>query len=142
MLRIPESRPKAESPLSATILEWERLVNERAGIAMYRESLGTAYRVRGTIKAGDKRWEAAEKDFEESRKVLDVLTQKWPQLPSSHAELGRTCLELGRLARTTNNPAARDTWFAKATEELARAVQMSPDNMRDRRSLKEVSQQR
>lgn len=136
---MPKRRENAEKNLSSTIQQWELLAKSFPGIAMYRESLGDAYQARGQLRAEDKlRWDEAKSDFQKSQKLLEDRVRESPEMPGPRGELGRTYLELGRLARRMNDHVAAGQWFAKAAAGLGKAVEQSPDNAQNLRSLAEV----
>ncbi len=136
---MPKRRENAEKNLSSTIQQWELLAKSFPAIAMYRESLGEAYQARGQLRAEDKlRWDEAREDLQKSQKILEGRVHESPELPGPRGDLGRTYLELGRLARRMNDGVAAGEWFAKAAATLGKAVEQSPDNARNVRSLAEA----
>jgi tetratricopeptide (TPR) repeat protein len=131
----PKRRDSAEKNMSATIQQWEGLSKNYPQVGMYRESLGLAYRIRGELRAEDaRRREEARADFARAQKLLEQRVNESPQMPGPRGELGRTCFDLGQLARAANDRSAAD-WFAKAVSALNKAIEQSPDNAGHRQAL-------
>src|SRR5262249_52322733 len=107
-------------------------------VPLYREWLGLAYQARGQSRADGKRADEARTDFEQSRVVLEAVVRESPELPSLYGDLGRTYAGLARLARRMGDAAAASDGYAKAVVALRFAVDKSPDQAQDRRSLEEV----
>jgi hypothetical protein len=136
--KTPERRANAEINAGAAALQWEGLARNYPGIPHYREWLGVAYQFRGQLRADAERFDEARADFDKSRQVLEELVKEFPQLPYNHGSLGRTYAGLARLARRSGNEAGAADWFAKAFDALRKAVEQSPDDAGERRSLEEV----
>jgi serine/threonine-protein kinase len=134
-VKTPERRANAEKNLTAAATQWEILAKDYPGIPMYRESQAVAYQVRGELRADDKRPAEARADFEKSRGLLEEWVKEFPGLPGARGDLGRTYAGLARVA-ADREEAVR--WYGRAADALGRAVELSPDNAQDRRSLKEV----
>jgi serine/threonine-protein kinase len=141
-VKTPERRENAEKNLGATAVQWDGLAKNYPKVPMYRESLAVAYLTRGELRADGGRADAAREDFEKSRQLLEEWVKEFPDLPGARGDLGRTYAGLGRLARLAGNQAEADRWFAEAVAALDGAVERSPDNARDRRSLEEVRAER
>jgi serine/threonine-protein kinase len=137
-VKTPERRANAEKNLGAAATQWEGLARDYRRVPMYRESLALAYQARGELRAEDRRADEARADFDKSRTLLEEYVKDYPDLPGARGELGRTYLGLGRLDRLAGNGAEAARWFGLAAEALGKAVEQSPDNARDRRSLEDV----
>ncbi len=138
LARIPERRAQAETNLTATIVQWEALEKDNPRLPLYREWQSIAYRTRGQVRMDGKRPEDARADFERARQLHEELVKEHPKRPSYQADLGRAYAGLGRVARLADDQAAAANWFGKAADALGRAVELSPDNAGNRRSLEEV----
>src|SRR5580693_5778981 len=107
-------------------------------IPMYRSWQGIACQVRGQFLAEDGRLAEARSELEKSRSLLEVLVKEHPDQPSYRGTFGKTCIELGRLARRAGDKTSAGAWFARADEALGKAATQSPDSADVRRSLEEL----
>ncbi len=125
----------AETNLGVAIQTWDRLYAAYPQVPMYRESQAAALQLRGQLRAQTDRPKEARADLEKSRQLLEDLIAHFGQIPDPHAELGRTCTELGRLDRAAKNDPGAKQWFSKAVEELKTAQKLSPAHARNAKSL-------
>ncbi len=134
----PEGRAAAEQNLGRAARAWEELARRHPAVAHYRAGAAIAYQVRAQVREAGQQFDAERDDYARSQKLLEDLVKAYPQFPAYRGDLGRSYAGLGRLARRAGDEAAAAAWFDKAAAALRRAVQDSPDNARDRRSLAEV----
>ncbi len=138
LARISLQHKQAEPSLTFAVDQWEKLAKTYAKAPLYREWLGVAYQARGQFRAEAKRADEARADLVRSRDLLEAAVKDSPELPSLQGDLGRTYLGLARLARGAGDAAACADALAKAAAALRFAVDKSPDQVQERRSLDEV----
>jgi serine/threonine-protein kinase len=131
--------PDADTNLSVAILTWERLYASFPQVPMYRENQAMALQVRGQVRALTNRVNEARADLDKSRQLLEDLTSRFEHIPGPHAELGRTCAELGRLERAAKNDERAKGWFSKAVAELKNAQKLAPASAGIGQSLKQAT---
>ena len=136
--KTPERRANAEKNLGAVITQWEGLAKDYPKVPAYRQSLAYAHLVRGEFLADANRPKEAQADFEKARQQFEELVKEFPQVPSDRGDLGRAFAGLGRLARAAGDKATAADWLGKAADALRQALEQSPDNAEDRRSLDAV----
>ena len=142
LAKSPKTQQRAETNLGQAVSQWEVLSKWHPEIAMYREWQATAYQARGYVRIEMNKPLEARADFDASRKLLEELVDESPPGAAPRGKLGRTYTGLGRLARLSGDAKGAALWFAKAVAILRQAVEQSPDNAQDRRSLEEVQADR
>jgi eukaryotic-like serine/threonine-protein kinase len=125
-------RQEAEGNLDEAILIWDDLTIRFASIPHYREAAALSRQIRGGLK-GDA------KDLEASSKALEKLSSEYPEIPSYRANLGRTYLKQGRLAREGGQAGPARDLLDKAIGLLDEVVKRTPENSR---SLDEARKER
>jgi eukaryotic-like serine/threonine-protein kinase len=138
LAKLPDKQGLAETNFGKVADKWQSLAQDFPKIPMYRESQAAALLARGELRAENKQISAARADLGKSRTLLEVLVKEYPDWPSLRGDLGRVYAALGRLARGEDQKAEAADWFAKAVETLGQAVEQSPDNAQNRRSLEKV----
>jgi tetratricopeptide (TPR) repeat protein len=114
---------------------WSTFAAAHRNTPIYREWLGAVHQFRGQVRAQLGRAADAKADLEKSQDVFQALVNDFPHIPSYRGDLGRTYVELGRLTRAAGDRPVAAAWFAKAINELGKAVAFAPDREQDRRSL-------
>ena len=74
------------------------------------------------------RLDAVAEDLDKARAVQEQLAKDAPDVPDNHANLGRTYLLLGRLAKAQDQARQSGLWLEKAMNSLRRASERDPDN--------------
>jgi serine/threonine-protein kinase len=137
LAQLQDRLPEAEEDFGKAILIWDDLVKRAPQIGYYAEYQAIAYEARARLRAATGRADLAHSDLEKSRALLEELVRKSPDVPGYRGHLGRTYGALGKLASSGADSQQARPWFERACEALRAALERSPENALDRRSLEE-----
>ncbi len=94
------------------------------------------------LRAADGRNADAEENLRAACDLLEALVKEYGGTAAYHSQLGQAYIERGRLARLKEDDTAAAGFFANAERALRRAVELSGENILDRKRLQEVQEER
>jgi tetratricopeptide (TPR) repeat protein len=131
----PAGFAQAETNMGVAINELLKLSREYAQLPTYREALAVALRERGELRLQVKNYKGAREHFESAKGLLELLVEKYPDLPGPRGELGRTYMGLG-LASGRLKDEDPAPWFRQARIQMREALKRAGDDAQLKGALK------
>ncbi|QDV35438.1 serine/threonine-protein kinase [Tautonia plasticadhaerens] len=131
----PGRRAEAEAAAVEAVEQWRANVEYDDDLPHYRAGLADALAFRGGLRldAGD--LDAARQDFDAALGLLSRLLRESPGVPAYRGQAGRLFAGLGRLSLRRDDPEQAVRRLEVAVAFLRLAVEGSPEDDLDRRSL-------
>jgi tetratricopeptide (TPR) repeat protein len=133
--RVPARRAGGHADLDQAIIGCEKLAKQFPQVPAYLRSQGSATLFRGRLHTLLGQREQAAQDLGAAATIFEGLVGKYPDIPVYRSFLGQTYTALGQ---TAADPQKAAEWYRRAREMLDGAVQRSPENFQDLRTLTEL----
>ena len=131
----PGRRAEAEAAAEEAVEQWRANVDYDDTLPHYRAGLADALAFRGGLRLEDGDLDAAGRDFDAALDLLSRLLRESPEVPSYRGQAGRHFAGLARLSLRRGEPAPAVRQLEVAVAFLRLAVEGSPEDDLDRRSL-------
>jgi tetratricopeptide (TPR) repeat protein len=135
-VRVPARQREAVDHLAKAIEGWAKLAEQHPQTPMYREGLGTAYLLRGRLRADSGDPAGAAADLGAALKLLEELVRSALDLPGYRALLGEVWVGRAGLAA---DPAELDLCVDRALSSFRAARNREADNPAHARALEDVA---